>query len=51
MYKYLCIVQFNAQEDIYAELHYAALGKKQFRRHYFEFSNGIIGFRRDARVI
>ena len=46
----ILIGQFNPHDDIFAELHYAGLGKKTFRRSFFEFSNGTMGFRRDARV-
>jgi len=43
-------MQFNPEELIYAQLHYAGNGKRTFRVYCFEFSSGVLGIRKDARV-
>jgi len=37
-------------ESIYAQLHYAGNGKRTFRVYCFEYSRGVLGIRKDARV-
>jgi hypothetical protein len=50
VYEGINLAAFNMNEALYCEFFYAALGKKTFRRYYFEFTSGIISMRRDTRA-